>query len=40
MIDWITGITVSICVLVTYVGIKVINRLFERTDSKKKNSLF
>ncbi len=40
MIDWITGITVSICVLVTYTGIKVINRLFERTDTKKKNSLF
>jgi hypothetical protein len=40
MIDWITGITVSACVLVTYVGIKVINRMFEKTDNKKKNSLF
>jgi len=40
MIDWVTGITVSICILFTYVGIKVINRLFEKTDAKKKNSLF
>ena len=40
MVDWATGITVSICVLVTYTGIKVINRLFEKTDTKKKNSLF
>lgn len=40
MIDWVTGITVSVCVLVTHVGIKVINRMFEKTDNKKKNSLF
>jgi hypothetical protein len=40
MIDWATGITVSVFVLVTYIGIKVINRMFEKTDNKKKNSLF
>ena len=40
MIDWVTCITVSACVLFTYTGIKVIDRLFERTDTKKKNSIF
>jgi hypothetical protein len=40
MIDWGEGLIVSVCILITYVGIKVINRLFERTDTKKKNSLF
>lgn len=40
MIDWMTGMIISLCVLLTYAGIKVINRLFEKTDTKKKNSLF
>ena len=40
MIEWVTGVTVSVFVLVTYAGIKVINKMFEKTDSKKKNSLF
>jgi hypothetical protein len=40
MIDWVEGLIISVCVLITYIGIKVINRLFEKTDSKKKNSLF
>ena len=40
MINWGEGLIVSICILITYIGIKVINRLFERTDTKKKNSLF
>jgi hypothetical protein len=26
--------------LITYTGIKVIDRLFEKTDTKKKNSIF
>lgn len=40
MIDWGEGLIVSVYILIIYVGIKVINRLFERTDTKKKNSLF
>jgi hypothetical protein len=40
MINWGEGLIISVCVLVTYIGIKIINRLFEKTDSKKKNSLF
>ena len=39
-IDLVTGAIISTCVLFTYLGIKVINRVFERTDRKKKNSLF
>lgn len=40
MIDWGEGLIISVYILVTYIGIKIINRLFERTDNKKKNSLF
>ena len=40
MIDWGEALIISVCILVTYIGIKIINRLFEKTDSKKKNSLF
>ena len=40
MINWGEGLIVSVYILITYIGIKVINRLFERTDTKKKNSLF
>lgn len=40
MIGWGEGLIISVCILITYTGIKVINRLFEKTDTKKKNSLF
>ena len=40
MIDWGTYVAVTISVLVTYIGIKIINRLFDKTEVKKKNSLF
>lgn len=40
MIDWETCIVISACVLVTYMGIKIINKLFDKTNNKKKNSLF
>lgn len=40
MIDWGQGLIISAYILITYIGIKIINRLFEKTDSKKKNSLF
>lgn len=33
-------LVVSVCVMATYAGILLINRLFERTDKKKKNTLF
>jgi hypothetical protein len=39
-IDLVTGIIISACILFTYLGIKVINWLFDKTDKKKKNSLF
>lgn len=38
MVDWQTGLIITICVLVTHAGIKVINRLFD--GKKNKNSLF
>jgi hypothetical protein len=40
MLDWELCVIISACVLVTYMGIKVINRVFDNTVSKKKNSLF
>jgi hypothetical protein len=40
MIDLETGIIISSCVVVTYVIIKIINRLFDSTIKKNKNSLF
>ena len=38
MVDWYTGLVVTVCVLLAYTGIKIINRLFD--EKKKKNSLF
>ena len=40
MIHWESCVMATISVLITYMGIKIIDRLFERTDNKKKNSLF
>lgn len=40
VLDIETCLVVSVCVMVTYAGILFINRLFERTDKKKKNTLF
>jgi hypothetical protein len=40
MIDIETCLIVSVCVVLTYTAIKLVNRLFDRTDKKKKNSLF
>lgn len=39
MLDWITALIVVVSVLVTYIGIKIINKLFE-DNKKNKNSLF
>lgn len=33
-------LVVSVCVMATYAGILFINRWFEKTDKKKKNTLF
>ncbi len=35
-----TCLVVSVSVLLTYTGIKFVNLWFDRTDKKKKNSLF
>lgn len=40
MLDLETCMTISVCVLLTYTGIKVIDHLFDRVDKKKKNSIF
>jgi hypothetical protein len=40
MLDLETSIMISMCVLLTYTGIKIINHLFDRVDKKKKNSIF
>ena len=40
MIDLGTCLIVSACVIFTYTSIKFIDRLFDRTDKKKKNALF
>ena len=39
MFTWNTAAMIVVSVLTIHAGIKVINKLFERT-SKKKNSLF
>lgn len=40
MIDIGTGLIISTCIVVTYTCIKFINRMFDTSDKKKKNSLF
>jgi hypothetical protein len=39
IISWNTMVMIVVSVLATHAGIKIINKLFERT-TKKKNSLF
>lgn len=38
--SWETVGMILVLVLGVYAGVKFINRLFERSDKKKKNSLF
>lgn len=38
--SWETVGMILVLVLGIYAGIKLVNRLFEKTDKKKKNSLF